>query len=69
MAAVLSTVSVRPFCFRFKFVSNLDKKHVCSIFVWIVMKLQWLPLILNGNSTGKVLVYLYVEILNFFLFI
>ncbi len=27
--------------------------HVCSIFVWIMIKMQWLPLILNGKSTDK----------------
>ncbi len=36
--------------------------HVCSIFVWIVIKMQWLPLILNGKSTDKALVCLYEEI-------
>ncbi len=29
--------------------------HVCSIFVWIMIKMQWLPLILNGKSTDKAL--------------
>ncbi len=36
--------------------------HVCSIFVWILIKMQWLPLILNGKSTYKALVCLYEEI-------
>ncbi len=36
--------------------------HVCSIFVWIVIKIQWLPLILNGKSTDKALFCLYEEI-------
>ncbi len=36
--------------------------HVCSIFVCIVIKIQWLPLILNGKSTGKALVCLYEQI-------
>ncbi len=30
--------------------------HVWSIFVWIVIKIEWLPLIFKGKSTGKVLV-------------
>ncbi len=46
--------------------SNLDYKllmlHVCSIFVWIMIKMQWLPLILNGKSTDKALFCLYEEI-------
>ncbi len=29
--------------------------HVCIIFVWIVIKTQWLPLILNRKSSGKAL--------------
>ncbi len=33
--------------------------HVCSIFVWMMIKMQWLPLILNGKSTDKALVCLY----------
>ncbi len=36
--------------------------HVCSIFVWIMIKMQWLPLILNGKSTDKALFCLYEEI-------
>ncbi len=36
--------------------------HVCSIFVWIMIKMQWLPLILKGKSTDKALLYLYEEI-------
>ncbi len=37
--------------------------HVCSIFVWIMMiKMQWLPLILNGKSTDKALFCLYEEV-------
>ncbi len=43
--------------------SNLDYKllvlHVYSIFVWIMIKMQWLPLILNGKSTDKALFCLY----------
>ncbi len=42
--------------------SDLDLKllmlHLCSIFVWIVIKIQWLPLILNGKRTGKTFVYM-----------
>ncbi len=30
--------------------------YVCCIFVWIMIKMQWLPLILNGKSTDKALV-------------
>ncbi len=36
--------------------------HVCSIFVWIMIKMQWLPLILNGKSKDKALFSLYGEI-------
>ncbi len=36
--------------------------HVCSIFVWIVIKMQRFPLILNGKSTDKTLFCLYEEI-------
>ncbi len=36
--------------------------HVCSIFVWIMIKMQWLPLILNGKSTDKALFCLYEDI-------
>ncbi len=36
--------------------------HVCSIFVWIMIKMQWLPLILNVRSTDKALFCLYEEI-------
>ncbi len=36
--------------------------HVCCIFVWMMIKMQWLPLILNGKSTEKFLVCLYKEI-------
>ncbi len=36
--------------------------HVCSIFVWIMIEMQWLPLILNGKSTDKALFCLYEEI-------
>ncbi len=43
--------------------SNLDYKllvlHVYSIFVWIMIQMQWLPLILNGKSTDKALFCLY----------
>ncbi len=43
--------------------SILDLKplmlHVCSIFVWIMIKMQWLLLILNGKSTDKALFCLY----------
>ncbi len=35
--------------------------HVCSIFVWIMIKMQWLPLILNGKSTDKAFFCLYEE--------
>ncbi len=46
--------------------SYLDKKmlmlHVCIIFVWIMIKTQWLLLILNGKSTDKALFCLYEEI-------
>ncbi len=36
--------------------------HVCSSFDWIMIKMQWLPLILNGKSTDKALFCLYEEI-------
>ncbi len=36
--------------------------HVCSIFVWIVIKLQGFPLILKGKITDKALFYLYEDI-------
>ena len=36
--------------------------HVCSIFVWIMIKMQQLPRILNGKSTDKALFCLYEEI-------
>ncbi len=36
--------------------------YVCSIFVWIVIKMLWLHLILNGKSTNKALFCLYEEI-------
>ncbi len=36
--------------------------HVCSIFVLIMIQMQWLPLILNGRSTDKALLCLYEEI-------
>ncbi len=36
--------------------------HVCSIFVWMMIKMQWLPLILNGKNTDKALFCLYEEI-------
>ncbi len=36
--------------------------HVCRIFVWIMIKMQWFPLILNGKSTDKALFCLYEEI-------
>ncbi len=35
---------------------------VYSIFVWIMIKLQWFPLILNGKSTDKALFCLYEDI-------
>ncbi len=41
--------------------------HVYSIFVWIMIKMQWFPLILNGKSTDKALFCLYEEI--YFLFV
>ncbi len=36
--------------------------HVRCIFVWMMIKMQWLPLILNGKSTDKALLCLYEEI-------
>ncbi len=36
--------------------------HACSIFVWIMVNIQWLRLILNGKSTDKALFCLYEEI-------
>ncbi len=36
--------------------------HVCSIFVWIMIKMQRFPLILNEKSTDKTLFCLYEEI-------
>ncbi len=36
--------------------------HVRCIFVWMMIKMQWLSLILNGKSTDKALVCLYEEI-------
>ncbi len=36
--------------------------HVCSIFVWMMNKMQWLPLILNGKSTDNALFRLYEEV-------
>ncbi len=36
--------------------------HVCIIFVWIVIKMKWLPLICNEKRTGKALVCLYENI-------
>ncbi len=46
--------------------SNLGLKllmlYVCSICVWIMIKMQWLPLILNGKSTDKALFCLYEDI-------
>ncbi len=42
---------------------------MCSIFVWIVIKMQWLPLILNGKSTDKALFCLYEEIFLLFVYI
>ncbi len=35
---------------------------MCSIFVWIMIKMQWMPLIINGKTTGKALVCLYEKI-------
>ncbi len=35
---------------------------VYSIFVWIMIKMQWFPLILNGKSTDKALFCLYEDI-------
>ncbi len=46
--------------------SNLNKLlmlHLCSIFVWIMINMQWLPLILNGKSTDKALFYMTIYIL------
>ncbi len=37
-------------------------KSVCNIFVWIMIKMQRLPHILNEKSTDKALFYLYEEI-------
>ncbi len=39
--------------------------HVCSSFVWIMIKMQWLPQILNGKSTDKALFCLYED--NYFI--
>ncbi len=36
--------------------------QVYSIFVWIMISMQWLPLILNGKSTDSALFCLYGEI-------
>ncbi len=36
--------------------------HVCRIFVWIMIKMQWLPLIWNGKSTDKALFCLFEDI-------
>ncbi len=36
--------------------------HVCSIFVWMMIKMQRLPLILNGKSADKALFCLYEDI-------
>ncbi len=36
--------------------------HVCSIVVWIMIKMQLFPLILNGKSTDKALFCLYEDI-------
>ncbi len=36
--------------------------HVYSIFACMIIKMQWLPLILNGKSTDKALFCLYEEI-------
>ncbi len=36
--------------------------HECSIFVWMMIKMQRLPLILNGKSTDKALFCLYEDI-------
>ncbi len=36
--------------------------HVCSIFVWMMIEMQWLPLILNGQSKDKAVFCLYGEI-------
>ncbi len=32
--------------------------HVCSIFVWMMIQMQWLPLILNGKSKESYFVYM-----------
>ncbi len=36
--------------------------HVCSIFVWMMNKMQRLSILLNGKSTDKALFCLYEEI-------
>ncbi len=36
--------------------------HACSIFVWIMVNIQWLHTILNRKSTDKALFCLYEEI-------
>ncbi len=36
--------------------------QVCSIFVWIMIGMQWLPLILNGKNRDSALFCLYWDI-------
>ncbi len=36
--------------------------HICSIFVCIMIKMQWLPIILNGKRSDKALFCLYEDI-------
>ncbi len=35
--------------------------HACSIFAWMMIKMQWLPLILNGKTTDKALFCFYED--------
>ncbi len=47
---------------HYVFVSNFEiiqSNLLKIIFVWIMITMQWLPLILNGKSTDKALFYLY----------
>ncbi len=57
----------RNYTVRFRL--NLLMLHVCSIFVCIMIKMQWLLLILNGKITDKALFCLYEEIFLFVLLI
>ncbi len=43
--------------------------HVRSIFVWIMIKMQWLPLILNGKGADKALFFYMKRFILFVFFI